>query len=35
MALCNLDGCSEDATTVVVEANVTGSGPRFEVDGGV
>lgn len=24
MALCNLDGCSEDVTTAVVEANVTG-----------
>jgi len=28
MALCNLDGCSEDVTTVVVEANVTGDGHR-------
>ena len=29
MALCNLDGCSEEATTVVVEAN----GPA--TDGGL
>lgn len=35
MALCNLDGCSEDVTTVVVEANVTGDGRRLEVAGGV
>ena len=33
MALCNLDGCSEDVTTVVVEANVTGDGRPLEVAG--
>jgi hypothetical protein len=35
MALCNLESCSEEATTVVVEVNITGSGRRFEVSGGV
>ena len=35
MVLCNLAGCSEDATTVVVETNATGAGRRFEVAGGV